>query len=170
MLSSGDVVDPPAPVGVTASDARDCVLLIVETRSRHQAVRVRRDDYEPFAGWGQAAIRRAIAAALHRSSGVFSNGLLAIEFVQGGRVVPTTALPADWEALGRFRESGGTCRLRTRLPGGIRPATLHSKVRLSEEMVGMSPELDSGSRWVLAEALPWGQADTLAAALGAGSA
>ena len=72
--------------------------------------------------------------------------------------MPTTVLPADWEVLGRFRDSGpnsrGTPCLRTRLPQGMDPATLLSQVRLSEEMVGMSPELDACSRYAPAEALP----------------
>ena len=49
--------------------------------------------------------------------------------------MPTAALPADWAALGRFAESGGTCRLRIRLPGGMDPATLLGQVRLSDDTV-----------------------------------
>ena len=33
--------------------------------------------------------------------------------------MPIAVLPADWPALGQFAESGGTCRLRIRLPGGL---------------------------------------------------
>ena len=133
--ASPSVTSTSAPLAETAAEACDCLALVAEVRNRQQVIRVRRADYEPFVSWGPAAVRRAIAAALHRSSGVFTNGLLAIEFVVGGRVMPTAALPADWAALGRFAESGGTCRLRIRLPGGMDPATLLGQVRLSDDTV-----------------------------------
>ena len=146
LSASPSVTSISALLAETAAEACDCLALVAQVRNRPLVIPVCRADYESFVSWGPAAVRRAIAAALHRSSGVFTNGLLAIEFVVGGRVMPTAALPADWAALGRFAESGGTCRLRIRLPGGMDPATLLGQVRLSDDTVNWKELEDEFTR------------------------
>ena len=71
--ASPSVTSTSAPLAETAAEACDCLALDAEVRNRRQVIRVRRTDYEPFVSWGPAAVRSAI--------GVFTNGLLAIEFV-----------------------------------------------------------------------------------------
>ena len=61
----------------------DCQSLVAEVRNRPNVIRVCRADYKPSVGWDSVAVRRAIAAALHHSSWVFTNGLLDIEFIFG---------------------------------------------------------------------------------------
>ena len=58
----------------TAAGACDCLALVTEVCHRRRCFVCA----ELTMSWGPAAVRRAIAAALHRSSGVFTDGLLAL--------------------------------------------------------------------------------------------
>ena len=97
-----------------------CLLLRVATpHQRMLTLLVRRDDFEPLACMGAAAIRWAVCCALRRTCSFGARyplqAALLLAWPDGTSVA---SAPHDWDSLERFVEEGGIGLLRCSLPAG----------------------------------------------------